>query len=66
MSQNIPPRKQRVKQIDYKVRTGFTEEQHSDWLDWVSKNGKNATRIVHNALLSVMGKTPQDIREEGE
>ena len=66
MSQNIPLRRERNKKVDYKVRTGFTEEQLEDWKEYLRAHGygpggKPETSFTNRALLLAIGKTPVDI-----
>jgi len=60
MSQNIPPRHERKKKPDYKIRPGFTQEEFESFQDFCIKNDIQPGWFTRRTLLLAI-KTPVDL-----
>ena len=56
MSQNIPPKKERIKKPDHKVRTGFTLEEQDEWDKYILEHDISQVKLVRRALLHAMDR----------
>lgn len=63
MSLNIPPKKERTKKPEHKIRTGFTNEERDEWDKYILEHDISQVKLVRRALLHIIGRPVNDIVE---
>ena len=64
MSLNIPPKKERARKTDHRIRSGLTQEERDDWDKYVLEHDICQAKLVRRALLHAMGR-PLPVSEAG-